>query len=159
MLDESSTILWQPLCLSFNRFIHFRVCHQWERTEIYIFPSERAAEVLQCDKFTQKRPLLIICDSNRLVLLFFSPLQSWHKCSPVRCGCCAQLYTAETIFLIDLFKWSYYRFDMRDHREHYLQSCWLSPHSHRLSCVSLPPHAQLSLCGCWYRATLLIAAH
>lgn len=25
--------------------------------------------------------------------------------------------------------------------------------------TSLPPHPQLSLCGCWYRATLLIAGH
>lgn len=37
--------------------------------------------------------MLIICDSNRLIFLLFSPSPSWHKCSPVHCGCRAQLFT------------------------------------------------------------------
>lgn len=57
------------------------------------------------------------------------------------------IYATETILMIDPFKWPCKRFNMTNHQEHYLQSCWLSPHSHWLSCGFLHPHTQLSFCG------------
>lgn len=157
MIDESlvtsSTILWyfMPLRLIMKRWIQIQ-------EKLYFWVKEQL-KLLQSDKLTQKRPMLIICDSNRVIFLLFSPSPSWHKCSLVHCGCRAQLFTQWRRFYRLIPSNGPAKGSIWQTTEHYLQSCWLSPHSHRLSSCSLPPHTQLSLCGCWYGAALLIAAH
>lgn len=159
-LAASSIILWQLLHLIMKRWIYFGVGHQRGREGKFSFLSQRTAGITKVTSLPKEAFAHdVVCNSSILIFHLFSSSQSWHKYSPVHCRCCAQLFSNRDDFTDCLFKWSCKKFNITDHPENYLQSCWLSPHSHRLSCGSHPPYTQLSLCGCWYGATLLIAAH
>lgn len=89
MLDKSlvasSTILWQLLHLIMKRWIHFSVIAEVEVKEKLYSGAKEQLKLLQSDTLIQRRPMLIICDSNILMFLLCSPSPSWHKCSPVPC--------------------------------------------------------------------------
>lgn len=121
-LDQNSLVSCSFLCR-----LDCLIMWMWRR-----FSAKPAVTSLKGDMLTRARFL-------RLLFFLFLPWRSRHKR-------CKQLFWSDEGQFRRLIPSNGLRtaLNMTDHRRRYLQSRWLCPHSHRLSCGHLPPHTHFS---------------